>query len=129
MVACSKSDGEVDEKLGKGASDVVGRWSIERITYQNLLNPSESETYVGKSGDYLEFKDNGNVSGFAFGEALSVSKWKVDNKELQVTSKEEDGKTTTFVYEIVKLTRSEFQIQHEIKDEDYQMREAYYLKH
>ncbi|WP_433902032.1 lipocalin family protein [Sphingobacterium puteale] len=104
FTGCSKDKDPTEG--GQTEQNIVGKWNLEK--YVNQLIPGETDTYIGKSGEWAEFKKDGTgAQRWDNGDGrfdLEPFTWKVKDNKL-IFKEDDDEEEEAFT--IVKLTDQE----------------------
>lgn len=131
FTGCSKDDPLADGDDNETTEAIIGKWNLEKTTYQET--PGDSDTYPGRTGEWIEFKKGGKGSTRTHAEGDSFEEWSftwtVNGAKLIIKENGDDGDELT----IVRLTGQELVF----KEEDTYKNDAgqtikwvetYYLK-
>jgi len=132
FVGCSKDNDLPDQP----DQDIVGKWQLEKYVTQET--PGETDTYVGKEGEWAEFKGDGTgTQRWADGDGkfdLEPFTWKISGNKLKITEDLEDEEgADEEEFTIVKLTKQELVFKDEwngkdANGKDIKITETYYLR-
>ncbi|MEZ0450717.1 lipocalin family protein [Sphingobacterium thalpophilum] len=129
---CSKDNDLPDQP----DQDIVGKWQLEKYVTQQT--PGETDTYIGKDGEWAEFKKDGtgtqrwDEGGGKFD--LEPFTWKISGSKLTITDDLDDEEgADQEEFTIVKLTKQELVFKGEwVSDDgngkDIKITETYYLR-
>ncbi|WP_104384533.1 lipocalin family protein [Sphingobacterium sp. HMA12] len=132
FTGCSKDNEGLDGDAEQTEKNIIGKWDLEK--YVSQLVPGETDTYVGKAGEWAEFKKDGTGSQrWDDGDGrfdLEPFTWKVKDNKL-IFKEDRDDEEEAFT--ILKLTNHEliFKGEGTSKNGDGQnikWVETYYLK-
>lgn len=111
FISCKKDNEEAPSKM------LVGKWTIEKIEYRDVID-GVPDTYTEQEpGSYLEFKADGTLVAITDDEFTGT--WNADDKKVTLVEElnPDDGPIT---FDIKKLTANELQLYtKEVDGNDY----------